>query len=426
MASLLPLQPTLLPVSTWPRGPSLPQAASDPRRSSADLVPAPSPSAAFPAPTTAAAISQCVSSTPHLAHPARTISLSMNAQIRSHDLPVPSHINPLPTPPASSIQYTPAQMVLPSRNFLPPRQPQVSAPPSDSQLQYVDDGESTTASAPATGGRSREKRHACWMCHKAFDRPSTLRKVPQLFLPNFYPVLTRMFHSTCWSIPARKARRVSCHVNGELADLHAAVAFACETCGRRFGVLSNLNRHVRRCALRADNTAAEGTSSSSDTSDAVVGSPEYQPHDALSPSTVRGDSEPVAEVPTTVSLGGASAPAPTAPPRRGRAATATIDAAGSGGISRKRRSRRAPSPSQWVPASLQAFDLTLTKDACLLPLAPVLPYKSGAFWEERDSYEGDTAEHPYHPLGWRGKLPGPGLRDMINNGMSSMGRLVFF
>jgi hypothetical protein len=25
--------------------------------------------------------------------------------------------------------------------------------------------------------KSREKRHGCWMCHKSFDRPSTLRKV---------------------------------------------------------------------------------------------------------------------------------------------------------------------------------------------------------------------------------------------------------
>jgi hypothetical protein len=34
--------------------------------------------------------------------------------------------------------------------------------------------------------RVREKRHPCWMCHKSFDRPSTLRKVRLIIQkPNF-------------------------------------------------------------------------------------------------------------------------------------------------------------------------------------------------------------------------------------------------
>lgn len=37
---------------------------------------------------------------------------------------------------------------------------------------------STTRTAGTSSGRSpRKKNHGCWMCHKSFDRPSTLRKV---------------------------------------------------------------------------------------------------------------------------------------------------------------------------------------------------------------------------------------------------------
>jgi hypothetical protein len=45
------------------------------------------------------------------------------------------------------------------------------------------EGSSPEASNPVQGEleprvtRTREKKHACWMCHKSFDRPSTLRKV---------------------------------------------------------------------------------------------------------------------------------------------------------------------------------------------------------------------------------------------------------
>ncbi|KAF7292643.1 C2H2 conidiation transcriptional factor [Mycena indigotica] len=58
----------------------------------------------------------------------------------------------------------------------------------------------------------REKRHGCTMCHKRFDRPSTLKK-------------HLLVHT------------------GEKA-------FQCSLCQRRFGVMSNLNRHIRRCSQR--------------------------------------------------------------------------------------------------------------------------------------------------------------------------------
>ncbi|KAK0440735.1 hypothetical protein ARMSODRAFT_962256 [Armillaria solidipes] len=63
----------------------------------------------------------------------------------------------------------------------------------------------------------RERKHACTMCHKRFDRPSTLKK-------------HLLVHT------------------GEKA-------YQCETCGRRFGVASNLNRHVKRCILKPVNAS---------------------------------------------------------------------------------------------------------------------------------------------------------------------------
>ncbi|KAF7293912.1 C2H2 conidiation transcriptional factor [Mycena chlorophos] len=74
----------------------------------------------------------------------------------------------------------------------------------------VADGDNDDDSAAFNDGR--EKRHACTMCHKRFDRPSTLKK-------------HLLVHT------------------GEKA-------FQCSICDRRFGVLSNLNRHVRRCSQR--------------------------------------------------------------------------------------------------------------------------------------------------------------------------------
>ncbi|KAF8916573.1 hypothetical protein CPB85DRAFT_1216253 [Mucidula mucida] len=71
----------------------------------------------------------------------------------------------------------------------------------------------------------RERKHACTMCHKRFDRPSTLKK-------------HLLVHT------------------GEKA-------YQCDSCGRRFGVASNLNRHVKRCILRTSPTATTASSTTS-------------------------------------------------------------------------------------------------------------------------------------------------------------------
>ncbi|KAJ7250163.1 hypothetical protein B0H12DRAFT_1324295 [Mycena haematopus] len=72
------------------------------------------------------------------------------------------------------------------------------------------------------GFLSREKKHGCTMCHKRFDRPSTLKK-------------HLLVHT------------------GEKA-------FQCSICERRFGVMSNLNRHIRRCSLREVHTHGSAAS----------------------------------------------------------------------------------------------------------------------------------------------------------------------
>ncbi|KZV77428.1 hypothetical protein PENSPDRAFT_730263 [Peniophora sp. CONT] len=288
----------------------------------------------------------------------------------------PRDINPPPplaNPSPSSLAYptpssTSTMAIIPLNRPVPTPPVFPAPPPIEDAHTGLEDAQ--TPSSTSSGGRTREKRHACWMCHKAFDRPSTLRK-------------HLLVHT------------------GEKA-------FACDKCGRRFGVLSNLNRHLRKCSPETTKAAEANTPE-----DATPAPESSSPGSTASPAAS-------ADSPATVAL--------ETVPTRGRA-SATIDAAGSGGAStsRKRRARRAPSPERWVPESLRTFNLTTVDMGCSVPLPPVLPSQGHAgMIEERDSYEEIPSDKPYHPEGWRGRLPGPGLRDIITSGVSSMGRLVFF
>ncbi|KAG6854197.1 hypothetical protein C0991_009510 [Blastosporella zonata] len=193
---------------------------------------------------------------------------------------------------------------------------------------------------------ARERKHACTMCHKRFDRPSTLKK-------HF------LVHT------------------GEKA-------FVCETCGRRFGVPSNLNRHVRRCILKPVNAAGKQTSA--------------------------GGSGSHAQEPPSPSTSNSSSDHTNSPGRLARSRSATTRqsrSTGSGSGAPKRR-RRAPSPSRWVPPSLLDFNLAAPegKKSSQVPLPPVqrsLPR------EERDSWDENVSTTPYHPRDWKNILPGPGL-----------------
>lgn len=60
--------------------------------------------------------------------------------------------------------------------------PQLTVPVTLTAAEPYDDTLSSSPPPPdpaegSSSGHQRKKNHACWMCHKSFDRPSTLRKV---------------------------------------------------------------------------------------------------------------------------------------------------------------------------------------------------------------------------------------------------------
>lgn len=192
------------------------------------------------------------------------------------------------------------------------------------------------------------------------------------------------------------------------------VAYACDHCGRRFGVASNLNRHVRRCGPRSVQAGSGFTN-------------------ALTPELSHSDTSPPPRSSSTASPPQSASASPSAdshetgPIRRERTRISTIDAAGgdtapshSSSAPRPKRRRRAPSPVQWIPASLQKFSLTPYKQTCQVPLAPVLSSEE----DERDSFS-MVSQRPYHPDEWAGKLPGPAalLEQELNR---NLGRVLIF
>lgn len=89
---------------------------------------------------------------------------------------------------------TSSNMVLPSHSSPPPLPPALALPgPSATPAEITQSIRTACASSSrsassrntkseGSGPRPREKKHACWMCEKSFDRPSTLRKV-NIILP---------------------------------------------------------------------------------------------------------------------------------------------------------------------------------------------------------------------------------------------------
>lgn len=208
----------------------------------------------------------------------------------------------------------------------------------------------------------------------------------------------------------------------------------CDTCGRRFGVASNLNRHVKRCILKPVNAANRAPMSANVTTTSSSSS--------TPPST---DAPPPLRVPTAT--GDTPSFPPAAPVRSSYKRTRDNDAdttsppdspTQSSSKPPAKRRRRAPSPSQWIPQSLVDFNITppeYTKPSPV-PLPPVTAYKdasSDEWIEERNSWDENVDPFPYHPCGWKGTLPGPGIglggKDMMNLGLVNggtyvMGRLV--
>jgi len=273
-----------------------------------------------------------------------------------------SHVPQLSGPPHIRLMYSSSMATLEGQTASPAMAIPPMRPPSPPQNDIP--------LLPKPPGRYRKRVHACSMCEKAFDRPSTLKK-------------HMLVHT------------------GEKSHV-------CEICSRRFSVASNLNRHVRRCVLRPVNTM-HGVPTTSE-----------QPPGADTPSapssshTVRSGSEgcSTGTLSETTLSPRSSAPSP----KR----ISTSDPNGEADAPRpvKKRPRRAPTPTPWIPVSLRGFDLTPTRKSCPVPLAPVRP----STWEgeERDSYSLEELPHnPYHPDGWLGKLPGPACRP-IHTGMGMM------
>lgn len=192
----------------------------------------------------------------------------------------------------------------------------------------------------------------------------------------------------------------------------------CDTCGRRFGVASNLNRHVKRCILKPVNTANRTSQMTS--------------------SDSAGTSQEVASVlpPSAASSAAASSDSDPRPNKRTRDEPATSPSEQPKASAKRRR--RAPSPSQWIPTSLLPFNLFPVEStkATTVPLPPVTAVKdevSNEWVEERNSWDETVGLTPYHPCGWKGTLPGPavgfGGKDvgnvgLVNGGTYVMGRLV--
>ncbi|KAF8122453.1 hypothetical protein EV363DRAFT_1404860 [Boletus edulis] len=247
---------------------------------------------------------------------------------------------------------------------------------------------SRTSKQEGAGPRPREKKHGCWMCEKSFDRPSTLRKVP----------------------------------------------FVCDTCGRRFGVASNLNRHVKRCILKPVNVANRPphmpTSSPPSASPSTGSGATPGPSLRIPPSTSTN-----ANTGISVNTGGDT---PSQSISRSHKRTREPDPTppSSPPHSSKpppKRRRRAPSPSHWIPHSLLDFHITPAEHTkpTPVPLPPVSAYKdpsSDEWIEERNSWDDNVAVLPYHPCGWKGTLPGPGVglggKDVMNLGLVNGGTYV--
>lgn len=216
-------------------------------------------------------------------------------------------------------------------------------------------------------------------------------------------------------------------------------AFVCDTCGRRFGVASNLNRHVKRCILKPVNVTSPSHKSTSGSPSSPVDSPSTStmssPNQTHISSAALGKRSRTS---STTSPPDVSLPINDTSSQLIALAASSSSASTKSKVSGQKRRRRAPSPSQWVPETLQNFNL-LSEDSYRVTQVPLPPVRRNPPHEERDSWDENANQTPYHPCGWRGILPGPGLghgfglggKDMRNldlggRGGFMLGRVLVF
>lgn len=178
-------------------------------------------------------------------------------------------------------------------------------------------------------------------------------------------------------------------------------AWACDICGRRFSVSSNLNRHIRRCREKW----AKSESSATDTPPpSAVSDPSEStgsPHSSSSPSSYSSASTDSSDAyrppsPQLTDQQRQSAPGPVQ--YETDYGTRSHDQRHGAG-----KRRRKDSPTEpWIPASLVNFNLDPATKYTPTPLPAVVP----GTCEERNSYA-DTPSQAYHSRYWTGTLVGP-------------------
>ncbi|KAI0078515.1 hypothetical protein K474DRAFT_1706405 [Panus rudis PR-1116 ss-1] len=308
----------------------------------------------------------------------------------SHWLPQPvfAYSAPHPVPPSL---YKPRPHTLPPSQVqmavLPPHNPELaqggSPPQEDNDSPDPSDAPDASQDSAAADGKSR--KHQCWMCHRRFDRPSTLRK-------------HLLVHT------------------GEKA-------FQCQNCKRRFSVASNLSRHAKRCGTKGASPEDEDASTNLSTAAAPDSSSTsaLSADDASTPSVTQPSTNSASTPSTTTTRTRKRKPAPVEPPAEHP--SSYVDDSQS---HKPKRRRRKPSPFRWIPDSLKVFDLTRSNRSTPIPLPPIQPYHDtrSSLWEERNSFDDAVGIRPYHPKDWCGKLPGPGL--LKNETMKMGGTLLVF
>ena len=203
----------------------------------------------------------------------------------------------------------------------------------------------------------------------------------------------------------------------------------CDTCGRRFGVASNLNRHVKRCILKPVNSPSSSHKSSSGSPPATSSSPSTStptpPHENnVSAVSRRGRRaarviSPSADNNASCSSSSSTTTPQSAPPNTAITSSVPLSTTTTTTTTPKppgqKRRRRAPSPSQWIPGTLLNFNLH-SEDSYRATTVPLPPVRRNLPREERNSWDENVNNTPYHPGGWSGTLPGPGLGQGIGLG----------